>query len=94
MYLENANVALWFDKWNLELLSGSAHLQRGGRNPTEGAKNRARSLTEARSFDEKYKKRKKKCIFFAFFWDTDKFWQFGIVILQPISKNSLFNFQN
>ena len=32
----------------MELLSGTAHLQRGGRNPTEGAKNRARSLTEAR----------------------------------------------
>ena len=90
MYLENANVALWFDKWNLELLSSSAHLQRGGRNLTDGAKNRARSLTEARSFDEKYKKGKKV----HFFWDTDKFWQFGIVILQPISKNSLFNYQN
>ena len=49
MYFENANVALWFDKWNLELLSGTAHLQRGGRNPTEGAENRARSLPEARA---------------------------------------------
>ena len=37
----------------MELLSSSAHLQRGGRNPTEGAKNRARSLTEARYLIEK-----------------------------------------
>ena len=35
----------------MELLSGTAHLQRGGRNPTEGAKNRARSLTDARYFN-------------------------------------------
>lgn len=34
----------------MELLSGTAHLKRGGRNPTEGAKNRARSLTEARIY--------------------------------------------
>ena len=47
----------------MELLSGTAHLQRGGRNPTEGAKNRARSLTEARYLSEKWK----KVYFFAFF---------------------------
>ena len=40
----------------MELLSGTAHLQRGGRNPTEGAKNRARSLTEARYLIENEKK--------------------------------------
>ena len=91
MYPENANVALWFDKWNMELLSGTAHLQRGGRNPTEGAKNRARSLTVARYMKKKWKK---SVFFLHFFWDTDKFWQFGIVILQQISKNSLFNYQN
>ena len=34
----------------MELLSGTAHLKRGGRNPTAGAKNRARSLTETRNF--------------------------------------------
>ena len=32
----------------MELLSGTAHLKRGERNLTEGAKNRARSLTVAR----------------------------------------------
>lgn len=32
----------------MELLSGTAHLKRGGRNPTDGVKNRARSLTKAR----------------------------------------------
>jgi hypothetical protein len=47
----------------LELLSGTAHLKRGGRNPTEGAKNRARSLTVARSLDKKYNKWKKSVIF-------------------------------
>ena len=72
MYLENANVALWFDKWNLELLSSSAHLQRGGRNPTEGAK-KSRSLPDGNSlFDRKINKNVKKCIFFAFFL---RYWQ-------------------
>jgi hypothetical protein len=33
----------------MELLNSTAHLKRDGRNPTECAKNRARSLTEARS---------------------------------------------
>ena len=49
----------------MELLSGTAHLKRGGRNPTEGANNRARSLTVARILDKKYKKWK-KVHFFAF----------------------------
>ena len=51
----------------MELLSGTAHLKRGGRNPTEGAKNRARSLTEARIyFDE----------FSAYFCESDNFCQY------------------
>ena len=40
----------------MELLSGTAHLQRGGRNPTDGAKNRARSLTVARNMLKSLKK--------------------------------------
>ena len=78
----------------MELLSGTAHLQRGGRNPTEGAKNRARSLTDARSLVEKSINCIKSAFFLHFFCDTDRFCQFAIVILQPISKNSLFNYQN
>lgn len=54
----------------MELLSCSAHLKRGGRNPTEGAKNRARSLTVARYiwiFD-------KKCAFVEFVFVYLKFY--------------------
>lgn len=54
----------------MELLSSSAHLQRGGRNLTEGAKNRARSLTVARYtwiFD-------KKCTFVEFVFVYLKFY--------------------
>ena len=51
----------------MELLSGTAHLKRGGRNPTEGANNRARSLTVARILDKKYKKWKKSAFFCTFF---------------------------
>lgn len=38
-------------------LPGTAYLQRGGRNTTEGAKNRARSLTEARIMLKKFEKK-------------------------------------
>ena len=58
----------------MELLSGTAHLKRGGRNPTEDAKNRARSLTEARYLIEKSIKLKKVhffCIFFEILTSFD-----------------------
>ena len=42
---------------------GAAHLQLGGRNPTDGAKNRARSLTEALKINNNVK----KYIFLHFF---------------------------
>ena len=53
----------------MELLSGTAHLQRGGRNPTEGAKNRARSLSEARCLVVKINKNVKKVHFFLHFFE-------------------------
>ena len=63
----------------MELLSGTAHLQRGGRNPTEGAKNRARSLTEARYLSEKWK----KVYFFAFFLSNGHIMSDGVFIFAP-----------
>ena len=54
-------------------LPGTAHLQRGGRNPTEGAKNRDRSLTEARIMLKKFEK---KTIFYDYIWKCLKFFVF------------------
>ena len=65
----------------MELLSGTAHLKRGGRNPTEGANNRARSLTVARILDKKYKKWK-KCIFLHFLCLVVIIWQACALSLQ------------
>ena len=63
----------------MELLSGTAHLQRGGRNPTDGAKNRARSLTEARYLIEN----EKKCIFLHFFLSNGHIMSEEVFIFAP-----------